>query len=487
MSSHSGLLSPFITKTVQFKFRGINFTFALSQGLFSSADVDSGTKLLLKVFSNVLDDDATAGAALPTRALDAGCGTGVIGICAAAALATQGARVRCQDRDELARLITAHNAALNRIPPEALEALAEPLLAGPPGARWDLILTNIPAKAGLPVLEDFARRSIALLNENGKVIMVAVHTLADFFRQAINAAGARILREEKGSEHRVFVYSKKTEPDTQSGGDTPAHEALAAGPGFLTRYPFYRRANITIDEIEMDDTPLHIETVYGASGFDCQIAAERAALTLIEKLEHKLFPDSLPETGSAENAAQPILIHEPGQGFFPCQLHALLRSRMPTRGTASELPRMVLSGRNILTLEAARDNYGRYADSPCVTVPAADLQSAATALRAAAESSAGLRGEAGNEGRYGLIIAFPELLPQSVLPKGVDQLASLWESIPPLLCPGGVCIAGFGSTDAERFDRKKPAGFTRLGSIKRDGCRCLAYRICVYIENCFRF
>jgi len=472
------LLSQFITKTVQFKFRGINFTFALSQGLFSSADVDSGTKLLLKVFSNVLDANAAAGAALPARVLDAGCGTGVIGICAAAAIAVQGGstRVRCQDRDELARLLTAHNAALNRSPPEMLEAHTEPLLAGPPNARWDLILTNIPAKAGTPVLEDFVRRSIALLNENGKVIMVAVHTLADFFRQAINAAGARILREERGSEHRVFVYGIKNEPDTQSGGNTPVLEALKTGPGFLTRYPFYRRALV---DITADDIPLQIETVYGASGFDCQSAAERAALTLIEKLGHKLFPDNAPETDSTENAAQPILIHEPGQGFFPCQLHALLRGRMPSRVTASALPRVVLSGRNILTLEAARDNYGRYADSPCVTVPAADLQTAATALRAAAESFADSRGGIGHEGRYRLIIAFPELLPQSVLPKGVDQLASLWESIHPLLCPGGVCIAGFGSTDAERFDRKKPAGFTRLGSIKRDGCRCLAYRMCV--------
>ena len=459
------MLSHFITKTVPFKFRGIDFTFALSQGLFSSSDIDSGTKLLLKVFSNVLDDDA---AALPARVLDAGCGMGVIGICAAAAIAGGAARVRCQDRDELARLLTAHNAALNHIPPETINAFTEPLLAGPPAAHWDLILTNIPAKAGLPVLEDFVRRSTALLAENGRVIMVAVHTLADFFRQAINDAGARILREERGPEHRVFVYGRKTGPDTQ----TPVQEPVNAGPGFLARYPFYCRAFV---DIKTDDIPLRIETVYGASGFDCQSAAERAALILIEKLEHKL--NSLgPETDTAGSAVAvaPILLHEPGQGFLACRLYAILRRRMPSQTAASALPPVVLSGRNILTLEAARDNYARYANSPCVTVPAADLQLGAEALRTAAAHLTDT-GDSAN-GRYCLIIAFPELLPQSSLPKGVDQLAGLWEGIPPLLCPGGVCIAGFGSTDAERFDRKKPAGFTRLGDIKRSGFRCLSYR-----------
>jgi hypothetical protein len=290
--------------------------------------------------------------------------------------------------------------------------------------------------------------------------MVAVHTLADFFRQAINDAGARILREEKGPEHRVFVYGRKTVPDT------PVQEPVNAGPDFLIRYPFYRRALV---DITADDFPLRIETVYGASGFDCQSTAERAALALIEKLEHKLTIDSLPET-DAGSAVTPVLLHEPGQGFLPCQLYAILRRRM----TASALPPVVLSARNILTLEAARHNYGRYANSPCVTVPAADLQLGAEALHAAAAHLTDT-GDSAN-GRYGLIIAFPELLPQSSLPKGVDQLAGLWESIPPLLCPGGVCIAGFGSTDAERFDRKKPAGFTRLGDIKRSGFRCLAYK-----------
>ncbi|MDR0290374.1 MAG: hypothetical protein LBI06_05505, partial [Treponema sp.] len=44
------------------------------------------------------------------------------------------------------------------------------------------------------------------------------------------------------------------------------------------------------------------------------------------------------------------------------------------------------------------------------------------------------------------------------------------------LCENGIFLAAFGSSDAERFDRKKPAGFSRMGSIKRNGFRALAYR-----------
>ena len=503
----SHLLTQFITKTIPFKFRGIDLTFALSQGLFSSADVDSGTKLLLKVLSNVLDADSAEGKAPPARVLDSGCGTGVIGICAAAAIGKLGgaARVRCQDRDELARLISAHNAAANKIPPEALSAFTEPLLAGPPDARWDLILTNIPAKAGQPVLEDFVRRSTALLAENGRVIMVAVQALADFFQQAIDAAGARILREETGPEHRVFVYGRKTGPDPYA----PVYEPVSAGTGFLARYPFYRRAVV---DFEADELPLRIETVYGAAwsaaGFEGQSAAERAVMALIEKIGRRLNLERLwPETDTpgSLSAAQPVLIHEPGQGFFPCRLLAFLRRLLPPGAPAHKPPRMAFSGRNILTLEAARHNYERLAASPCAIVPVADLTTGAEAVHAAAAQSAVCA-----KGQYGLLIAFPELLPQSALPKtqplgvsgvmpkgtplgvskdtlsgafpgvslGSDQLSCLWESISPLLCPGGVFVAGLSSTEAERFDRKKPAGFTRMGDIKRGGFRSLGFRMC---------
>jgi len=105
------------------------------------------------------------------------------------------------------------------------------------------------------------------------------------------------------------------------------------------------------------------------------------------------------------------------------------------------------------------------------TVPAVDLQFGKDALL-----------EAGG-GQFSFITAFPELLPQNSMSKSAkasqdtDQLSAIWNSLSPLLAEGGLFLAASGSSDAERFDRKKPAGFTRLGSVKRNGFCALAYKI----------
>jgi len=403
---------------------------------------------LLKVFSRLLDDDTAAGKPLPRRLLDSGCGCGVIGICAAKAITTNDVKIRCQDRDELARLLTLRNAVQNGVPPAALEACTEPLLAGPDSGRWDMILTNIPAKAGTPILEDFVRRSANLLNPGGKVLMVAVHPLADFFRERI-AADAELLSEHKSPGHTVFVYGGKTAQE-------PAANPVNAGPGFFTRHPFYARAAVTCP---IEDIPVYLETIHGASGFDQPGAAVLAAAKLTARLK-KTALRQLPLDGSA-----PLLVHEPGQGFFPCWLLELLCDKS---GPPQSL---ILSGRNILALEASRHNTERR-NAAVSIVPAADLSLGRTALL-----------EIVGGRQYGLIAAFPELLPQSSLPKtakgnqGISQLTALWDALPPLLADGGVFLAAFTSADAERFDRKKPPGFTRLAGVKRDGFRALAYRM----------
>jgi hypothetical protein len=405
---------------------------------------------LLKVFSGILDEYAESGKTLPASVLDAGCGIGVIGICAAAALSASGkCSVRCQDRDELARLFTLHNAARSGIPDSVLAAYCEPLLCG--GESWDLILSNIPAKTGKPVLEDFVRRSSGLLNPEGIAAVVAVNTLAGFFRQQIELCGSRLLAQHCGSGHSVFVYAR--------GDGKNREEPVSGGPGFLLRHRFYARtaASCTVEKIEVN-----LETVHGASGFDGAGDAALVAAKLAAKIG---FGENL---GSGDS----LLVHEPQQGFFPCWLRLYLQQNALTSGTD-----IVLSGRNVIALEAARHNVaacqakeagGENAASTVEAVPAADLRLGQDAI---------LKANGGKP--FHAIAAFPELLPQSSLAKGTDQLASLWDSIMPLLAEGGVFLAAFTSGDGERFDRKKPAGFTRLGSIKRNGFRALAFRFCM--------
>jgi hypothetical protein len=539
-------VSPYISKEVSFRFRGIDFKFALSHGLFSSNDIDTGTRLLLRVLSQTWDRDIAEGHPLPHAVLDAGCGVGVIGICAARALmqlyveavdntgsVDAGASgidgdaerppffVRAQDRDELARLFTNYNAEKNLlqtaeggigpdcnnpvpVPPQsvppappsiptALEAYTEPLLAFPADCRWDLILTNIPAKAGAPVLDDFVCRSLAALNPGGRVIMVAVNTLSLFFRSLINRNGA-LVREETGKEHTVFVYQRKQprspvdaaglpesagadsdsgteqdEPVTGATGGLPRRQCgpVIAGENFVRDNPFYLRSS---GDYEMEGISYHIDAVHGAAEFDRPGGAAAAAAKLVCRLElEKIYP--LPKkTYNEAEVRGAILIHESGQGHFPAWL-----LRYGARGTDGGAENgggffhpklLVLSGRNILALKAARHN------TKAALVTAETLVSIRaiprTELQAPPELPAALP-ELSIEAYY-LIVVFPETVPQS------DRTGALWEGLAQLLLPGGTALVSLPSSEAEKFDRKKTAGFSRLGDIKRQGFRALAYR-----------
>jgi hypothetical protein len=126
----------------------------------------------------------------------------------------------------------------------------------------------------------------------------------------------------------------------------------------------------------------------------------------------------------------------------------------------------VLSGRNILALEAARHNTGNTA----ITVPAVDIQLAADALQTATGESADTLYGAANGAAYGAVFLFPDLTPRT------SRIGSYWEGLGALLATGGAALAALPSSEAERFDKAKPRGFVRLGDYKRRGFRALGYR-----------
>jgi hypothetical protein len=76
-------------------------------------------------------------------------------------------------------------------------------------------------------------------------------------------------------------------------------------------------------------------------------------------------------------------------------------------------------------------------------------------------------------GAYGLIAFFPEAVPRA---EGTERLDAWWEALTSLLVPGGFLLAAFSASRAERFDRRKPQGFTRLGDVRRMGFRAYLYR-----------
>ncbi|MDR2397703.1 MAG: methyltransferase [Spirochaetaceae bacterium] len=432
----------YITKSVDFKFRGKGFSFALSQGLFSAAAIDRGTEFLLKVLSRQWDAQTGQGLPLPKTVLDAGCGVGVIGVCVAGALWTPDANldlerhVHCQDRDELATVITRYNARQNHIPEGLLSSHTEPLLAGPPHARWDLILSNIPAKAGEPVLRDFIVRSAALLNPKGSVLVVVVAPLGDFFYRQITQANLSLQYDELGKRHRVFMYGPSATP-------SPPVKPVVGGGYLLRDYPMYHRRQ---GEYILEDLAYSLDTIQGAADFNTPSQAVQVAAKLVRRLPSDLFQRT--PLGS-------ILIYEPGQGHFPRWLLAYLAQNR-VLGEASSDRCWVLFGRNILALEASR--YALSGER-VLAIPGLDLAIDHKRLKEA------LRPEG-----YGfdLLVGFPQFVPQT------KRLIPLWEGLGELLSPRGLAIIALPASEAERFDRKKPLGFTRLGDCKRKGFRALA-------------
>jgi 16S rRNA G1207 methylase RsmC len=427
-------LEAFGNKQVDFRFRGINLTFTLSHGIFSSADIDSGTRFLLKALSKSWDDDIANNRLLPSTVLDAGSGVGVIGIAVAAALASalkdmQKIFVRCQDRDELARTFTEANARCNNLPSDVLQSYTEPLLDSSPETQYDLIISNIPAKTGKPVLKDFVRRSAELLNCDGKVFVVIVNPLAKLFRSWIMESGLNLLHEETGKDHTVFAYNaEKNCAETQKPFDMTSDVS-----------PYLRHE----EDCELEGFVFPMRTFHGAADFDNPGILIQHTAKLIHKLNlAKRFASSKCN----------ILVHESGQGHLPIWLGKHFENLVQGK--------MILSGRNIISLRASQYNCEKN-NVPSHIFPSIDVGFNQNKI----ENLFG-----GDDNTPRLIITFPETIPM------IDRFPAIWEGLHKLLRAGDIVITGFTATEADRFDKIKPKGFSRMNDLKRDSFRVMVYQ-----------
>lgn len=302
-------MSPFpehaVHKTVPLKFSGVDLKLKTSHALFSYHHVDEGTLLLLKTL-------AQRGAVPPSgRVLDAGCGYGPL------ALALKKFRpaleVTARDRLALAAAFTAENARINGLTVDAAPGL---LLDGVPGP-WDLLVSNVPAKAGEPVLSDFVTRSLGLLAPGGLAAVVVVEPLAAWFSGELDRSGALRVYEESGGGYRVFHWKRPASVPDPSPGPFP--EAYRRG---LVRWRAGTRS-------------LEQTTFYGLPNFDGLDYRLQVTLPLLEFLRPR---------GDA-------LVWEPVQGHLAAWLDGVL----PDDGT------LHLAGNDSLALAAAGANVRRRA------------------------------------------------------------------------------------------------------------------------------
>ncbi|WP_319559032.1 methyltransferase [Marispirochaeta sp.] len=289
-----------INKRVPFQFMGERLFFDLSHALFSSFKIDDGSRLLLKTLAK------HGNLATRRSILDVGCGVGTLGLSLKKAIPD--AKLALCDRDALAVEMSLHNAGINTIAVDSADTALMHCLDMSP---CDMLVSNVPAKAGGPVHQAFVSDLAGLLNPGGIAALVIVSPLEDAFRKYTADAEIEILYEEKTANHLVLhlsaakVQSKKKE----------SPEALGAA--------FRRRGDFELARLKYS-----LETVYGLPEFDTPSYGPQAAAAI-----------------SGNKAFGKTLFINPGQGHLAVRL-----------AFGNSLESAILAGRDLLQLATAARN-----------------------------------------------------------------------------------------------------------------------------------
>lgn len=290
-------------KTLNFRAWKQELLFRVSQDLFSSFDVDKGTRLLLR---SIID----AGYEY-TSVLDLGCGYGPLGL--TLKKLRPETSLTMVDRDALAVDYARQNAALNGI--EDAQIFGSLGYDDLSSTKYSLIIANIPGKAGSGVITSLVQDARYFLHPYGTVAVVVVNPISGLVREALQGGEVEIANETVRSEHTVFHY--------HFGGAVHERPALTSFDRAI-----YDREDITI---QYPDSSYRMKTVYGLPEFDSLHYAT------------ELLMDTLAGTGIRKGSSVAVL--NPGQG------HAVIFS---WRLLAPE--HMVLIDRDLLALRTTRRN-----------------------------------------------------------------------------------------------------------------------------------
>jgi len=300
-------IEKYSNKEVPFRFNGVNLSFFLSQSLFSSFSIDNGTKLLLKTIAKEIDFSEIK------YITDVGCGVGVIGL--SLKKKYPDLNIILQDRDALALSFSKENARHNKI--RNISYSGNLALEGLEENSQDLIISNLPAKAGETVLQDFINRSLIYLSINGICIVVVVATLKDTILNAIRKTDANLIYTEDTREYSVFHFKKINNLIIKNKNDNRSD---------LRDCYIRETTNFNIKKLSYT-----LKSVFNLPGFDTIPYYVDLTAHLLEK--------------------QPILrrtlIWNPEQGHLPLIIHLANKNK---------ITETVLVSRDILQLKISRDN-----------------------------------------------------------------------------------------------------------------------------------
>jgi ubiquinone/menaquinone biosynthesis C-methylase UbiE len=290
----------YLNKTISFKFYGKSLSLATSQELFSSFEVDAGSSLLLQsIGKNIPLEGAVC-------VLDVGSGIGTIGLALKARNPEMS--VDFSDRDALALSFTKHNCESNGLTPA--NYFGSLGISQLPEKKYDLVTSNIPAKAGNPVIVEMLKGFCSLLKEGGVVAVVIVKTLSDLVGDAIISGGGTIAFKNVTREYTVYHYN-----------------GMACDAVDRSLAPYVRGSF----DFKRNEVSYRIESVYGVPEFDNLGYETALGMDALKKIT---------VTGEA-------LVVNPGQGHVPVYLLLSKKNR---------IARLRVASRDLLSLLVTKQN-----------------------------------------------------------------------------------------------------------------------------------
>jgi 16S rRNA (guanine1207-N2)-methyltransferase len=163
-------------RQIRAHFWDTDWEFTSADGVFSYDSLDQGTAVLLR---EVVPPTAAK------RALDLGCGYGVLAI--ALASAVPGLAVDAVDVNERALALTAENAATHQVADRVRALLPAQV---DPDVRYDEIWSNPPIRIGKQALHELLLTWLPRLAPGGRAVLVVGRNLgADSLQAWLNASG----------------------------------------------------------------------------------------------------------------------------------------------------------------------------------------------------------------------------------------------------------------------------------------------------------